>query len=308
MAITMCGTKVNRQGMELTQHGTGLFPIACYHEDLSREPVPWHWHCDLEVGIILQGSAAVCAGTERFVLRQGEGFFINSEVLHSLWSQDASPCLLRSAVFHPRLIGGSVDSIFWQNYVGPLITDGARQSVRFDGTEPWHEQAVEAVTAAWHGCAEEFPGHDLQVRGALSRLAFLLSRNRPARAECPPEKVLRNEARVKQMLRFIEDNYDSPLTTADIAGSAMVSESECLRCFRGTIGAAPIQYLKHFRVQKAAELLLSSGESVGEVGAKCGFPDASYFAKTFRELKGCTPSDYRKRGTDPVPPSAACAK
>lgn len=38
------------------------------------------------------------------------------------------------------------------------------------------------------------------------------------------------------------------------------------------------------------------------------FPDASYFAKTFRELKGCTPSDYRKRDPGPVPPSAACVK
>lgn len=308
MAITLCGTKTNRQGMELAQHGTGLFPIACYYEDLSREPVPWHWHYELEVGVILRGRAVVCAGTERFALGPGEGFFINSEVLHALWSQDASPCLLRSAVFHPRLIGGSVDSVFWQNYVGPLIADGARQSVRFDGTAPWHRQAAEAVADAWQSCAGEAPGHDLQVREALSRLAFLLSRHRPARADRPPEKVLRNEARVKRMLRFIEDNYDSPLTTAAIAGSAMVSESECLRCFRSTIGAAPIQYLKQFRIQKAAELLLSSGESVGEIGAKCGFPDASYFAKTFRELKGCTPSDYRKRGPEPVPPSAACAK
>lgn len=304
MALTLCGTKTNRQGMELAQHGTGLFPVACYYEDLSREPVPWHWHYELEAGVILQGTAAVCAGTERFTLRQGEGFFINSEVLHALWSWDGSPCLLQSAVFHPRLIGGSADSIFWQNYIGPLVADGARQSVRFDGTEPWHKQAAEAIETAWRGCVEELPGYDLQVRGALSQLAFLLSRNRPAKAEYPPEKVLRNEARIKQMLRFIEDNYDSPLTTADIAGSATISESECLRCFRSTIGAAPIQYLKQFRVQKAAELLESSGESVAEIGARCGFPDASYFTKTFRELKGCTPSAYRKSSLDVPAPSA----
>lgn len=308
MAITLCDTRINRQGMELAQHGTGLFPIACYQEDLSREPVPWHWHYELEVGIILRGKAAVCAGTERFTLGPGEGFFINSEVLHALRSQDASPCLLRSAVFHPRLIGGSVDSVFWQNYVQPLIADEARQGLRFDGAAPWHGQAVEAIAAAWRSCEEERPGHDLQVREALSQLAFLLSRNRSVRAEAPPEKVLRNETRVKQMLRFIEENYDSQLTIADIADSATISESECLRCFRGTIGVAPIQYLKQFRIQKAAELLLSSGESVGEVGARCGFPDASYFTKTFRELKGCTPSAYRKRDPDPAPPSAACVK
>ena len=296
MALTPCLTKINRQGMELTRHGTGLFPAACYYEDLSCAPVPWHWHPELEVGIILQGSASVRAGGERLSLGQGDGFFINAEVLHALQSTDRSPCLLRSVVFHPRLVGGGVDSIFWQNYIQPLIADGTRQSVCFNGAEPWHKQALAAIEAAWQHCVRQLPGYDLQVREALSRLAFLLSRNRSPVGHTPSERVLRSESRIKQMLRFIEENYSGPLTTASIAHSAAISESECLRCFRSTIGAAPGQYLRQFRVQKAAELLLSSEESVGEIGAQCGFPDASYFSKIFRELKGCTPSAYRERG------------
>lgn len=305
MALTSCGTKINRQGMELTRHGTGLFPVACYHEDLSCDPVPWHWHPDLEVGIILQGSASVCAGGDRLSLRQGEGFFINFEVLHALQSADSSPCLLHSVVFHPRLVGGSVDSIFWQNYVQPLIADGARQSIRFDGTAPWHKQVLAAIEAAWQSCAQELPGYDLQIREALSQLAFLLSRNCSSGGQAPSERVLRNESRIKQMLRFIEENYAGQISTSSIARSAAISESECLRCFRSTIGAAPIQYLKQFRVQKSAELLLSSEESVGEIGARCGFPDASYFSKIFRELKGCTPSAYRAGGPRPCDMTAS---
>lgn len=292
--IHLCDAKTNRDGMELVRHGTGLFPIACYQEDLSLEPVPWHWHPDLEAGVILQGAASIAAGTDRFVVRQGEGFFINSEILHSLRSLDGSACLLHSAVFHPRLVGGSVDSIFWQNYIQPLISDGARQSVRLDRSEPWHGQALSAIQTAWKSCSEEPPGYDLQVREALSQFAFFLSRNRPSGVRPPARKVLRDENRVKQMLRFIEEHYASEINTADIAGSAAISQSECLRCFRSTIGAAPIQYLKQFRIQKAAELLASTQLGVAEIGAQCGFQDASYFTKTFRELKGCTPSAYRR--------------
>lgn len=83
------------------------------------------------------------------------------------------------------------------------------------------------------------------------------------------------------------------LNTAQIAGSAMVSESECLRCFHKTIGMPPIQYMKQFRVQKAAELLLSTEKKIGDIGAECGFLDTSYFTKVFREMKGCTPGMYR---------------
>ena len=297
MAFSTCEVRTNRQQLELARHGTGLFPIACYQEDLARESVPWHWHPELEIGVILKGTAVITAGAERFTVGQGEGFFINAEVLHAMWSQDGRECLLLSAVFHPRLVGGSTDSIFWQNYIQPLITDSVRQSIRLDGAACWHRQAVGAILSAWESCAREEPGYDLQVRGALSQFAFLLSRNRPDGREAPAKRVLRNEKRIKQMLQFIQENYALEIDTGDIARSAAISESECLRCFRSTIGASPIQYLKQFRVQKAAELLLSTGKDIGEVGGQCGFQDASYFTKTFRELKGSTPSAYRRERT-----------
>ena len=47
-------------------------------------------------------------------------------------------------------------------------------------------------------------------------------------------------------------------------------------------------------MQKAAELLISTKHGVAEIGAQCGFLDASYFTKSFREWKGISPSEYRK--------------
>lgn len=295
MALSLCGTRTNRQGMELSQHGTGLFPIACYHDDLLKEAVPWHWHPELEAGIVTQGTAVIAVGNERFTARQGEGFFINSGVLHAMWGQDGPSCRLHSAVFHPRLVGGSADSIFWQNYIQPLIADKTRQAIHFTPGEPWHRQALEAVEAAWRSCVEEPPGYDLKVRGELSRLAFLLSRNRSDSAHPLSGRALRDEGRVKSMLQFIQENYAAGISAADIAGSAAISESECLRCFRATIGTPPGQYLKQFRIQKACELLALGAGSVAEIGALCGFQDASYFAKVFKEVKGCAPSEYRRR-------------
>ena len=48
MAISPCGSATDPQGRELVQHGTALFPAACYLDDPVREPVPWHWHTELE--------------------------------------------------------------------------------------------------------------------------------------------------------------------------------------------------------------------------------------------------------------------
>ena len=129
---------------------------------------------------------------------------------------------------------------------------------------------------------------------ALSELVFLLCRNMPAQKAVANEKVLRDSERIKQMLRYIQQNYAEALTLADIARSAMIGESECLRCFKGTIGMAPIQYVKRFRVQKAAELLSSTDERIADIGAQCGFQDSSYFTRSFREIKGMSPVEYRR--------------
>ena len=107
-------------------------------------------------------------------------------------------------------------------------------------------------------------------------------------------KHLRDSERIKAMLQFIMDNYGEAIDTAAIAQSASVSESECLRCFRATIGTTPIRYLREYRIEQAANRLANSQASIADIAAGCGFQDISYFTKTFREMKGVTPKVYQK--------------
>ena len=105
----------------------------------------------------------------------------------------------------------------------------------------------------------------------------------------------RREERIKQMLTFIREHYAEDINTRKIAESAMVSESECLRCFRGMLGTTPIQYLKEYRLEKAEELLRTSKMKVSEIGDRCGFREMSYFARSFRQRYGVVPSEYHLR-------------
>ena len=93
----------------------------------------------------------------------------------------------------------------------------------------------------------------------------------------------------------IEARYSEEITLTQIAGSACISESECLRCFRSVIGCSPMQYVKQLRIQRAAELLKSTDWKICDIGMQCGFQEMSYFAKTFREVKRCTPKGYREQ-------------
>ncbi len=294
MALSLCNTKTNAQGRELIEHGTGLFPVACYDDDLIKESVPWHWHDEWEAVVVSQGTAVITAGTKKYTVKQGEGIFINAGILHAGWSKDSSACHVHSVTFHPRIVGGSIDSIFWHNYVQPLLTNPILKDIYFDGSEPWHKEAIQAIESAWLSCADEPFGYEFQVRSALSQLILHISAYHPVISKGPSDKSIRNNDRIKLMLQFIHNHYSEQITVSMIADTAMISESECLRCFRSIIGTPPIQYLKQFRIQKAVELLISTNETVAKIGSQCGFQDTSYFVKTFREQKKCTPSEFRK--------------
>lgn len=135
----------------------------------------------------------------------------------------------------------------------------------------------------------------MKARSALSELVLLLHEYIPASQKAASARTLRNAERIKQMLQFLQEHYMDELDTASIARSASISESECLRCFRSEIGITPIQYLRQMRIQKAAQLLLSEDYKISDIASMCGFQDMSYFTKTFREIKGCPPTEYRKK-------------
>ncbi len=299
MALSLCISKTNKQGKELVQHGTTSFPVACYHSNLHIQPVPWHWHDELEVVIVTEGHAIVATTSEKHTIEAGNGFFINTGVLHAAWDVDTSRCCFHSIIFHPRLVGGSIDSVFWQNYVQPILANPTLKILCFDKEIDWHQGSLQAIEEAWNSYIAEPIGYEFKIRTALSELILLLHSHCSSSPNLPSEKELRDSKRIKEMLQYIHENYSNELNTEKISKSIMVSPSECLRCFHNTIGTTPIQYLKRYRIQKAVELLNTTNKKIVDIGSECGFQEMSYFAKAFREIQGCTPSEYRRSRKNP---------
>lgn len=293
MAHTDFMTRVDKDGRERIKHGTTLFPIACYYNDLGKWKVDWHWHDELEVAVIEEGAAVITAGNKKYTIRQGEGFFINHGVLHGAWAADTSGCKFHSLVFHPRIVYGNIDSVFYQRYIAPLLENRGMESLHLSPEIQWQKAVLDAIDQVWENCIHEPIGYEFRVRTALSEMLFQIWENLPETQQTGT-KSMRDEDRIKAMLQYIHDNYSDEVTMKMIADSALVSESECLRCFRRTIGTTPIQYVKQYRIQTAAGLLVSTQEKVADIAIQCGFQDISYFTKSFREYKGCVPTEYRR--------------
>lgn len=196
-----------------------------------------------------------------------------------------------SVVFHPRLIG-SMDSIFWSNYIQPLSQPGVPRFILFSGQgEDWFPALFSQL---WALQEEKNTGYENDIRYFLTKFVINLS-DTPEWQQHPfSKKELRDMERMKIMLAFLNENLSEELTLGKIAQSAAISENECLRCFRRNIGMTPIHFLKEYRLQRAAGLLRSGESSISEIATSCGFLDMSYFSRAFRRFYGVTPTEYRK--------------
>ena len=152
-------------------------------------------------------------------------------------------------------MGGSADSVFWQKYLQPLLTDPTRPCAVLHREIPWQRQALEAMEQAYRAVVNEVPGYEFRARAALSEMIWQLVTHAPS-ARPIPKKALRNADRIKRMLQYIQDHYAEDVSVDQIAASASISASECLRCFHDMIGTTPNQYLQDRRAQRAAELFV----------------------------------------------------
>lgn len=285
----------NEQGKELREHGAASFPIAHYDGNLKERSVQLHWHNEFEAGYVTAGQVTMAVGKETIVLCTGDGFFINSGIPHAFYDANDDTSRQHSVVFDPVLVGGRYDSVFWQRYVQPVASATSMPWVTFDRGVSWHRDAIRTIESAWRCCEQAESEYEFDVRHFLSHLLALLSRHLPAEHPTKAKRISRDNERIKIMLQFIQDHFTEELTTREIAKSAVVSPSECLRCFHNTIGITPIQYIKYYRVQRASQQLQATDRKIAEIGFDCGFQEMSYFAKSFREIMGVTPSEYRKK-------------
>lgn len=276
---------------ELQESGFQLFDLLANEGDIHQyiaDCIPSHWHLELEVFILLQGSVLIQIGDNSYYLEAGEGCFINTGVLHSFTAIVPSPCIYHSFVFDSGIIGGTPGSIFDTMHVRPLLNAGPDfLKFRREEDEPVFQQFNIAFTA----CEEEKTGYEFDIREAMSKIMLY---TKEKHRTMPSRRVPTiQEFRLKQMLEWIDGNLRNVMTVKDIADTANICTRECQRIFSRYLHYSPVEYIQRRRLFKAAEQLSTTDAPITEIAFDCGFSSPSYFTKLFRTLVGATPTDYR---------------
>ena len=293
MSVSTCNSYTDEEGRELLVHGNHLFPIASYADNITEESVPWHWHDELEAGIIISGTVIIATNLGSYELHAGEGFYLGPGVMHSVEPSNIAKeeCLLHSIVFNPMIVSGNLESIFHEKYVKPLLENPFYEFLALRAEKD--KELLSYINTAWQLNTLEPAGFEIEVRYTLS--CMLNALGHITHTECKEsDRNFRGAVRIKSMVSYIQHHFHEDINLKDIASSANISESEVLREFNTFIGITPIKYLIQYRIQIAATLLTTTNIKIAEICNKCGFTDVSYFTKVFRKLKGMPPAKYRK--------------
>ena len=101
---------------------------------------------------------------------------------------------------------------------------------------------------------------------------------------------------MEKLIEVIEANIErSDIDVNYVASQLSMSRSKLYNKIRLMTGKSIVEFIRFYRLRKAARLLSEENLSIKEVMMRVGIESDSYFAKSFKAEYGVTPSEFMKK-------------
>jgi transcriptional regulator GlxA family with amidase domain len=146
--------------------------------------------------------------------------------------------------------------------------------------------------------ADDF-GEPTALRVARQLVMYLKRPGGQSQFSVPLEPVSTTR-RVEELRHHVTRHITEPLTVADLAAVAHVSERQLTRIFKTELGMTPAAYVESARVEVARNQLESTDATLDRVASACGFGTTDTLIRAFRRTLNTTPTEYRNRFRTPA--------
>jgi AraC-like DNA-binding protein len=100
---------------------------------------------------------------------------------------------------------------------------------------------------------------------------------------------------IRRALESIHAEPEKDWSVDDLAKRAAMSRSVFYEHFTKLLGEPPAQYLMRWRLQRAAQLLLTTELSLAEIAERVGYGSEAALGRAFKRATGCSPAAFRKQ-------------
>lgn len=286
---------IHKENVEMTDPN---LPIKTYIVDSSSRELAAraHLHNEIELIYIMEGSMTFKVGDTQKEVCGGEIIFINCLTVHS---SEVTPgvytkiCLLQ---FDPGLIYSSSMSEY--KYLSPFIHHDSFSFHIFDANQDRkYDVLTELLTETAHEFMDKQPAYELIIKSDLYRVLSFLYRENVLKSSLD-KNILKEKtpfSKLESIIKYVEDNYFEEISLETACCMLNMNYHYFCRQFKKATGKPFVQYLNYVRVSVAEKLLLYTGKPVVDIIGETGFSSLSYFNRTFKKIKGCSPTEYRKR-------------
>lgn len=252
-----------------------------------------HFHPEFQITAIVRGEGNFYAGNNLTDFGPGDVFFIGTNVPHLFKSAEISGTDQFSGVksislfFDRQTFGPRFFDLREMQRLNAFLKTAARVvKISGSGSTSLHDNVISSTALA----AEELIINLLQVLSTAHQADhhYLNSEHyHPVTTEA-------ESSRMNEVLEYTFNNYQQDITIDTIAGIACLSRSQFSTFFKLHTGKTYVRFLNDLRIENACSRLKNSGVTVEQVCYEVGFRNVSNFTRQFRQLKGTTPSGYRK--------------
>ncbi len=269
----------------------------CLYHNQEYENYPPHWHTSFELIMpFVGGYRAVCSGKE-YLLREGDILIICPGVIHELFAPKTGERL----IFQPALSKVTI------NELNLLISVLSPAYLITPEEFPQIAEQIQHLLQSIEG--EYFSGISYAEASIFSKfleILVLVGRNHRVFARQNQEPATtRQREYVEKFLyitNYIDQHFSEDLTLEEVASMAGFSKYHFTRLFKMYTDSSFYKFLNQKRIDYARQLLADPRLTVLEVATQAGFASLSAFLRMFKQLNGCTPTEframYRKRRTE----------
>jgi AraC-like DNA-binding protein len=287
---------------QISSEGIHVWPfdVSCpvdvlFMTDHGRHPVRMNRHGYFEVLYVCSGSADCRIQDRVLPLNEGDLAIVGSTMYHSIQCR-SSPVTIAVLFFEPDLIrcdGGS-DSA---EYLTPFLL----QDSEFPHVVPAETGVPRQVFDMMLRIQSELPAFSRRGRLALEtylKMLLILLVNQYASYAGTVDTFQRRQRaldRLRPLFRYLGAHCGNGIQVRGAARICGMSESYFMSFFKRVTGLSFMEYLNHYRIERAQALLANTDDSMASISQEMGFCDQSYFGAVFRRVIGMTPATYRRR-------------
>ena len=251
-----------------------------------------HWHVDIEMIYVCEGSLRVGINNESRILTKGELAICSSGDIHYYDSKgmESSSIIL---IFNPELIGHNGGWPEENKFICPFIN--SELNIESGKLSEVSNKILEIFNYIYEEMNNGNDYYNFFVRSKIFELCGILLRYFPSSTlniKTDNRKIPLIKA-MKRTINYIENNYSEDITLKDVAKNANLSMFYFSRVFKDISGINYKTYLNLVRFNKAETLIKESNMAITDIAFECGFTSIRTFNRVYKEIKGDIPSNGR---------------